>query len=66
MTKLHERRNIGKLLLDLSMEPRPKPVTPAKTKREEKKDEKENEEKEGKENSRAEKEEVLKIETKAK
>ncbi|KAK4298399.1 hypothetical protein Pmani_029250 [Petrolisthes manimaculis] len=36
MTKMHERKNVGKLLLDLSMEPRPRPVTPAKSKKEEK------------------------------
>lgn len=37
MQKMHERKNIGKILIDLSMEPKPKPVTPAKTKSKDKK-----------------------------
>lgn len=32
MQKLHDRKNIGKLVLDPALEPKPKPVTPAKTK----------------------------------
>lgn len=32
MQKMHDRKNIGKLVLDPSMEPKPKPATPAKTK----------------------------------
>ncbi|KAG7154368.1 Synaptic vesicle membrane protein VAT-1-like 2 [Homarus americanus] len=63
MAKMHERRNIGKLLLDLSMDPRPKPTTPAKIKKEEN----EEGEKEGdKENKEIEKDEESKVETKAK
>lgn len=32
MQKMHDRKNIGKLVLDPSLEPKPKPATPAKTK----------------------------------
>lgn len=32
MQKMHERKNIGKLVLDPSLEPKPKPATPAKGK----------------------------------
>ncbi|XP_065090005.1 synaptic vesicle membrane protein VAT-1 homolog-like [Ochlerotatus camptorhynchus] len=32
MQKMHDRKNIGKLVLDPAMEPKPKPATPAKTK----------------------------------
>ncbi|KAM3963204.1 synaptic vesicle membrane protein VAT-1 homolog-like isoform 2-T2 [Aphomia sociella] len=32
MQKMHDRKNIGKLVLDLSLEPKPKPATPAKGK----------------------------------
>lgn len=32
MQKMHDRKNIGKLVLDPAMEPKPKPVTPAKSK----------------------------------
>lgn len=63
MTKMHDRKNVGKLLLDLSMEPRPRPTTPAKTKKEEKKEDKENAEKDAKdpkEDVKAEKEEEAK------
>ncbi|XP_068203950.1 synaptic vesicle membrane protein VAT-1 homolog-like [Palaemon carinicauda] len=72
MTKLHERKNIGKLLLDLSMEPKPKPVTPAKSKKEEKKEEKEEKEEDDKanevtkNNAKNEKEEESKAEEKEK
>jgi len=37
MQKLHERKNIGKIVLDPSLEPRPKPATPAKGKSKDKK-----------------------------
>ncbi|XP_063871322.1 synaptic vesicle membrane protein VAT-1 homolog-like [Scylla paramamosain] len=71
MTKMHDRKNVGKLLLDLSMEPRPRPTTPAKTKKEEKKEDKENEkdkekdskdskEKDSKEDAKTDKEEEVK------
>lgn len=32
MQKMHDRKNIGKLILDPSLEPKPKPATPLKTK----------------------------------
>lgn len=70
MTKMHDRKNVGKLLLDLSMDPRPRPTTPAKTKKEEKKDDKENAEKDSKdskdskENGKNEKEEEAKADAK--
>lgn len=37
MQKMHDRKNIGKIVLDPSVTPKPKPVTPAKTKSKEKK-----------------------------
>lgn len=37
MQKMHEHKNIGKIILDLSLEPKPKPVTPAKSKSKDKK-----------------------------
>ncbi|XP_076046819.1 synaptic vesicle membrane protein VAT-1 homolog-like [Oratosquilla oratoria] len=52
MAKMHERRNVGKLLLDLSMEAKPKPTTPAKTKKEDKKETKEEAKDEKKENEK--------------
>ncbi|XP_061720363.1 synaptic vesicle membrane protein VAT-1 homolog-like isoform X2 [Cydia pomonella] len=33
MQKMHDRKNIGKLVLDPSLEPKPKPATPAKEKK---------------------------------
>lgn len=33
MQKLHDRKNIGKLVLDLALEPKPKPPTPVKGKK---------------------------------
>lgn len=35
MQKMHDRKNVGKLTLDPSMEPKPKPATPAKGKKKE-------------------------------
>lgn len=32
MQKMHDRKNIGKLILDPSAEPKPKPATPLKSK----------------------------------
>lgn len=32
MQKLHDHKNVGKVVLDPALEPKPKPVTPAKTK----------------------------------
>lgn len=57
MQKMHDHKNIGKIVLDPAMEPKPKPVTPAKGKagkdkkqnseeKEESKDEKEKDDKE--------------------
>lgn len=37
MQKMHDRKNIGKIVLDPSMEPKPKPATPAKGKAKDKK-----------------------------
>ncbi|XP_015604618.1 synaptic vesicle membrane protein VAT-1 homolog-like [Cephus cinctus] len=37
MQKMHDRKNIGKIVLDPSMEPKPKPATPAKGKTKDKK-----------------------------
>lgn len=37
MQKMHDRKNIGKLILDPAMEPKPKPATPAKSKAKDKK-----------------------------
>lgn len=37
MQKMHDRKNIGKIILDLSLEPKPKPATPAKGKAKDKK-----------------------------
>lgn len=58
MQKMHDRKNIGKLVLDPSLEPKPKPATPAKEKKsgKEKKPAKENsEDKKDKENKEEEK-----------
>lgn len=58
MQKMHDRKNVGKITLDPSMEPKPKPATPAKGKKEkdnkkqsseEKKDSEEKKEEEKKE-----------------
>lgn len=32
MQKMHDRKNVGKIVLDPSLEPKPKPATPAKGK----------------------------------
>ncbi|PBC28155.1 Synaptic vesicle membrane protein VAT-1 [Apis cerana cerana] len=37
MQKMHDRKNIGKIVLDPSLEPKPKPATPAKGKTKDKK-----------------------------
>lgn len=37
MQKMHDRKNIGKLVLDPALEPKPKPATPAKSKAKDKK-----------------------------
>lgn len=58
---MHDRKNVGKIVLDPSMEPKPKPATPAKGKNkedkkkqsstEEKKESEEKKEEEKKENN---------------
>lgn len=45
MQKMHDRKNVGKITLDPSMEPKPKPATPAKGKNKEDKKKQSSEEK---------------------
>ncbi|KYB26740.1 synaptic vesicle membrane protein VAT-1 homolog-like isoform X1 [Tribolium castaneum] len=45
MQKMHDRKNVGKLILDPSLEPKPKPATPAKGKNKEDKKKQSSEEK---------------------
>ncbi|CAH1163559.1 unnamed protein product [Phaedon cochleariae] len=45
MQKMHDRKNVGKIILDPSMEPKPKPATPAKGKNKEDKKKQSSEEK---------------------
>lgn len=45
MQKMHDRKNIGKIVLDPSLEPKPKPATPAKGKNKEDKKKQSSEEK---------------------
>lgn len=45
MQKMHDRKNIGKIVLDPSLEPKPKPATPAKGKNKEDKKKQASEEK---------------------
>lgn len=40
MQKMHDRKNIGKIILDPAAEPKPKPATPAKVKAKKEKKEK--------------------------
>lgn len=69
MQKMHDRKNVGKIILDPSLEPKPKPATPAKGKdkkkqsSEEKKDN--DEKKEDKKEEKKEKEEEKKEEKKS-
>lgn len=67
MQKMHDHKNIGKIVLDPAMEPKPKPVTPAKGKagkdkkqnseeKEELKDEKEKDDKEKSDKEKSDKE----------
>ena len=58
MQKMHDRKNIGKIVLDPDMEPKPKPATPAKGKakggdKEDKKKEEEKKEEDKKEEENA-------------
>lgn len=57
MQKMHDRKNIGKVVLDPSMEPKPKPATPAKGKNKEEKKKQSSEEKKDSEEKKEEKEE---------
>ncbi|XP_055688986.1 synaptic vesicle membrane protein VAT-1 homolog-like [Lutzomyia longipalpis] len=59
MQKMHDRKNIGKIVLDPAMEPKPKPATPAKGKAKAKKEasEEKNGDKEKKPENEAEKKE---------
>uniref|UniRef100_A0A8D9ACM5 Synaptic vesicle membrane protein VAT-1 homolog-like n=1 Tax=Cacopsylla melanoneura TaxID=428564 RepID=A0A8D9ACM5_9HEMI len=50
MQKMHERKNVGKIILDPSLEPKPKPATPAKEKGKKDKDKKEEDKKDEKKN----------------
>lgn len=52
MQKMHDRKNVGKLVLDPAMEPKPKPATPAKSKSK-KKEKEADKDKEKKENGEA-------------
>lgn len=45
MQKMHDRKNVGKIVLDPSLEPKPKPATPAKGKNKEDKKKQSSEEK---------------------
>lgn len=45
MQKMHDRKNVGKIILDPSLEPKPKPATPAKGKNKEDKKKQSSEEK---------------------
>lgn len=58
MQKMHDRKNVGKIVLDPSLEPKPKPATPAKGKnKEDKKKQSSEEKKEGDEKKEEEKKE---------
>jgi len=50
MQKMHDRKNIGKIVLDPAMEPKPKPATPAKGKDKKKQSSEEKKDDEKKEN----------------
>lgn len=57
MQKMHDRKNIGKIVLDPAAEPKPKPATPAKGKnKEDKKKQSSTEEKKEEEKKEEEKE----------
>uniref|UniRef100_V5GJ73 Synaptic vesicle membrane protein VAT-1 protein n=1 Tax=Anoplophora glabripennis TaxID=217634 RepID=V5GJ73_ANOGL len=64
MQKMHDRKNVGKIILDPSLEPKPKPATPAKGKsKEDKKKQSSEEKKEPEEKKEEEKKEEKKEET---
>jgi NADPH:quinone reductase-like Zn-dependent oxidoreductase len=62
MQKMHDRKNVGKLILDPSLEPKPKPATPAKGKSKEDKKKQSSEEKKEDEKKEEEKKEEKKDE----
>ncbi|XP_063919665.1 synaptic vesicle membrane protein VAT-1 homolog-like isoform X2 [Zophobas morio] len=63
MQKMHDRKNVGKVILDPSLEPKPKPATPAKGKsKEDKKKQSSEEKKEPEEKKEEEKKEEKKEE----
>lgn len=62
MQKMHDRKNVGKLILDPSLEPKPKPATPAKGKNKEDKKKQSSEEKKEEEKKEEEKKEEKKEE----
>ena len=65
MQKMHDRKNIGKIILDPSLEPKPKPATPAKGKsKEDKKKQSSEEKKDSEEKKEEEKKEEKKEEEK--
>ncbi|KAK9739685.1 Alcohol dehydrogenase GroES-like domain [Popillia japonica] len=65
MQKMHDRKNIGKIILDPSLEPKPKPATPAKGKsKEDKKKQSSEEKKDSEEKKEDEKKEEKKEEEK--
>lgn len=45
MQRMHDRKNVGKIVLDPSQEPKPKPATPAKSKTKDKKNQNQEEKK---------------------
>jgi NADPH:quinone reductase-like Zn-dependent oxidoreductase len=62
MQKMHDRKNVGKLILDPSLEPKPKPATPAKGKSKEDQKKQSSEEKKEDEKKEEEKKEEKKDE----
>lgn len=64
MQKMHDRKNVGKMILDPSLEPKPKPATPAKGKNKEDKKKQSSEEKKEPEEKKEEEKKDEKIEEK--
>ncbi|XP_019767072.2 synaptic vesicle membrane protein VAT-1 homolog-like [Dendroctonus ponderosae] len=60
MQKMHDRKNVGKMILDPSLEPRPKPATPAKGKDKKKQSSEEKKESDEKKEEKKEKDEEKK------
>lgn len=63
MQKMHDRKNVGKIVIDPSLEPKPKPATPAKGKGKEEKKKQSSEEKKEDEDKEEKKEELTNGET---